>query len=65
MLIISLRIVFKARLTSQTALLVFRKSMVASRLDKVEDDISVALQAEKPNGKDQGHREHHGDDENQ
>jgi len=65
MVIIGLRIVFKARLTSQTALLRLGKKMVASRLDKVEDDIGVNRRTSEPNGEDQGHVEHFGDDEHQ
>ena len=63
-MVISLRVVLKACLTSQTALVGLGELIVASRLDKVEDDVGVGLQAEGPNGKQHGHsRNHSGDAE--
>jgi hypothetical protein len=50
-MVISLRIVLKACLASQTALVRLGELIVASRLDKVEDDVGVDLQAEESNGK--------------
>jgi hypothetical protein len=63
-MVISLRVVLKACLTSQTALVRLGQLIVANRLDKVEDYVGVGLQAEEPNGKQQGHsRKHSGEAE--
>jgi hypothetical protein len=62
--VISLRVVSKACLTSQTALVRLGQLIVANRLDKVEDYVGVGLQAEGPNGKQHRHsRKHSGEAE--
>jgi hypothetical protein len=50
MMVISLRIVLKACLTSKTALVGLGELIVASRLNKIEDYVGVNMQAEIPNG---------------
>jgi hypothetical protein len=61
MMVISLRIVLKACLTSKTALVWLGKLMVASRLDKIKDYVGANLQAENPKGEQQGRRKHSGE----
>lgn len=61
MMVISLRIVLKACLTSKTALVWLGELMVASRLDEIKDYVGANLQTENSKGEQQGRRKHSGE----